>query len=275
MAEDQFGFAAGDSSYTLEELQAKPFKTVWETMYQAIWEAQDEAVKMPGASVRDQLTMAFAGIGDVGDPSALNPQVAARWFALRIAQLFPSMATLPMAGMSVIREDQGRVRGRWTYGAMNLFHYKPEGAAKLKYYDLFPLVIPFRRHPDGFTGLNFHFLPPDLRLKLLSRSVIQKGVSGSATELGELAGEGALGARGDKILLTWGRIKGNNLVRPIVRRYKLRNVRSRYLTIEPKDFILAAMLPLARFRKGAEEKIQKVPERHVFRDTRQQILQGM
>ena len=274
MAEEQFGFTAGgDVGYTLEELQAKPFKTVWETMYQAIWEAQKEAVKSP--TDHNWQRAAFMGIGDVGDPSSLNPQVAARWFALRIRQLFPSMATLPLAGMSVIREDQAQIRGRWTYGVMNLFHYKPEGAAKLKYYDLFPLVIPFRRHPDGFTGLNFHFLPPVLRLRLLSRSVIQKGISGEATELHELSGEGALGARGDKILLNWSKIKANDMVRPIVRRYKLKNVRSRYLPIDPKDFILAAMLPLARFRTGVEEKMQKVPERHVFRDTRQQILQGM
>ena len=123
MAEEQFGFTAGgDVGYTLEELQAKPFKTVWETMYQAIWEAQKEAVKSP--TDHNWQRAAFMGIGDVGDPSSLNPQVAARWFALRIRQLFPSMATLPLAGMSVIREDQAQIRGRWTYGVMNLFHYK-------------------------------------------------------------------------------------------------------------------------------------------------------
>ena len=52
-------------------------------------------------------------------------------------------------------------------GKMFMFFYDPKGKRDMPYYDFFPLVFPFALHPDGFTGINLHYLPPILRAKLM------------------------------------------------------------------------------------------------------------
>ena len=50
-----------------------------------------------------------------------------------------------------------------------MFVYGPKHAKKLPYYDTFPLVLPLERYSDGFLGMNFHYLPIPLRMKLLDK----------------------------------------------------------------------------------------------------------
>ena len=50
-----------------------------------------------------------------------------------------------------------------------MFVYGPKHAKKLPYYDTFPLVLPLERYSDGFLGMNFHYLPIPLRMRLLDR----------------------------------------------------------------------------------------------------------
>ena len=57
------------------------------------------------------------------------------------------------------------------FGRLNMFFYDPKLKAKLPYYDRFPLVLPLEKYNDGFLGLNFHYLPIPLRMKLLDRMV--------------------------------------------------------------------------------------------------------
>jgi len=52
-------------------------------------------------------------------------------------------------------------------GHLYMFVYDPKTKAELPYYDRFPLVFPFRKTPDGFIGLNMHYLPYPLRINLL------------------------------------------------------------------------------------------------------------
>ena len=57
------------------------------------------------------------------------------------------------------------------FGRLNMFFYDPKLKKKLPYYDTFPLVLPLERYNDGFLGINFHYLPIPLRMKLLDRVV--------------------------------------------------------------------------------------------------------
>lgn len=123
---------------------------------------------------------------------------------------------------------------RW--GDMYLFMYDPEHKAKLPYYDLFPLVIPFRVIKGGFLGLNLHYLPPLLRMKLLGR-------------LTKLADTPQL-TDSTRLRLTWNIIKDAGRypeVMPCVKRYNLPFVRSRFLKINPEDWKAAILLPIETF----------------------------
>jgi len=53
-------------------------------------------------------------------------------------------------------------------GNMYMFLYDAKLKDKLPYWDMFPLVLPFRKVPGGFFGLNLHYIPYQVRFKLLA-----------------------------------------------------------------------------------------------------------
>ena len=61
----------------------------------------------------------------------------------------------------------GRLLNRPSAGRLSMFIYDPKTKDKLPYYDMFPLVLPLDVIPGGFIGVNFHYLPPALRLRFL------------------------------------------------------------------------------------------------------------
>ena len=64
---------------------------------------------------------------------------------------------------------EGKLQAKPSVGRLNLFGYNPKLRAKLPYYDIFPLVLPLEPIKGGFMGMNFHYLPPLLRFRLLER----------------------------------------------------------------------------------------------------------
>ena len=65
----------------------------------------------------------------------------------------------------------GKRANRPFYGKLNMFFYDPKFKKKLPYYDTFPLVLPLETYNDGFLGINMHYLPIPLRIKLLDKLV--------------------------------------------------------------------------------------------------------
>ena len=65
----------------------------------------------------------------------------------------------------------GKRSGAPFYGRLNMFFYSPKHAKVLPYYDTFPLVLPLEKYSDGFLGINLHYLPISLRMRLLDRLV--------------------------------------------------------------------------------------------------------
>ena len=52
-------------------------------------------------------------------------------------------------------------------GEMYMYYYDAKHKATLPYWDKFPLVFPFRMLPDGFIGINLHYLHYKQRILLL------------------------------------------------------------------------------------------------------------
>ena len=69
--------------------------------------------------------------------------------------------------MDLIRD--GKRDSRPFYGRLNMFIYDPKFKKTLPYYDTFPLVLPLESYSDGFLGINLHYLPISLRIRLLDR----------------------------------------------------------------------------------------------------------
>ena len=71
--------------------------------------------------------------------------------------------------LDLIRD--GKRAAKPFYGRLNMFTYNPKHRKTLPYYDTFPLVLPIEKYPDGFLGINLHYLDIRTRIRLLDRLV--------------------------------------------------------------------------------------------------------
>lgn len=148
--------------------------------------------------------------------------------------------------LNVLKSDIGELVTTVRWGDMYMFMYDPKTKEKMKYYDRFPLVIPFRVIKGGFLGLNLHYLPPLLRDRLLTR-------------LMKLADDQTL-SPDTRIRMTWNIISNSARypeVEPCVKRYLVSHVRSRFLKINPTDWRTTIMLPVESFMGNTKQNVYR------------------
>jgi hypothetical protein len=127
------------------------------------------------------------------------------------------------------------------YGRLNMFFYDPKFKKTLPYYDTFPLVLPLEPYSDGFLGINLHYLPMKLRLQLLDRLVDYS----NNTKFDE-----------STILdVDYSRLKNINLIKPTLKRYLAGRVKTDFRRIDADEFMVAALLPVQRFKKGSASEV--------------------
>lgn len=129
-------------------------------------------------------------------------------------------------------------------GKMYMFFYDAKYKETLPYWDRFPLVLPFRKVPGGFYGINLHYLPYNLRYKLLGILHDQ----GTDNKLSEDA----------KIKVSWSilsRLAGVAPVDACVKHYLYEHVQSKFLNIKYPDWITASQLPVERFVGATRQRV--------------------
>jgi len=202
------------------------------------------------------------GVFDEIREAAHGRELSMRWYRQKVQELLPSPQVRRM-----IREGgrENKTTARPNFGMMNLFYYRPKGAEKLSYYDVFPLVIPMgKRLNNGFVGLNFHYLSVPQRWLLLERlEMFQRSSLLDSFD----AEEGA----GMVMALFWGQIKAKRGVKPIVRRYLTKQINSFFLKIELSEMLIAVSLPVERFYTGKWNGKRRVRPEEVFRSTRREM----
>jgi len=131
-------------------------------------------------------------------------------------------------------------------GRMYMFFYSPKMKKELPYYDTFPLIFPLSFYPDGFLGINLHYLAPILRAKLMDTlyNTINNTKYDETTKL-KLSYD---------ILNSASKYK---YFKPCLKRYLWDHVQSKYLNIEPRMWDAALMLPTERFQKVSKETVFK------------------
>lgn len=131
-------------------------------------------------------------------------------------------------------------------GRLYSFSYDPKTKETLPYYDTFPLVLPLIRgfKSRSFLGLNFHYLPPILRARLMSAlySLLNNKKFDDSTRI----------AATYNILKTMARF---SLFRPCIKRYSLSRIRSPFIEIPAKDWNAILFLPVDRFIKAKRNTI--------------------
>ena len=143
----------------------------------------------------------------------------------------------------------GKLNGRPSVGRLNLFGYNPKLRKILPYYDIFPLVLPLEPISGGFMGMNFHYLPPLLRFRLLER------MQATATD-----------SRFDsrtKFEVSYDDVRRIKIVKPTIKKYLYSYVQTGFLRINADEAAIAIYLPVQRFKKASEATVYSDSRRFI------------
>ena len=136
----------------------------------------------------------------------------------------------------------GKRNNKPFYGKLNMFLYDPKFKKTLPYYDTFPLVLPLETYNDGFLGINMHYLPIPLRVKLLDKLVDYT----NSEKFEEVT---------TRMVVDYNKLKSIRLIRPTIHKYLSGNTKSQFRRIDADEFIIAALLPVQRFRKASDKTV--------------------
>ena len=143
-------------------------------------------------------------------------------------------------------------RQKFLIGGLYYFFYNPKTKAELPYYDTFPLVMPLKREPDGFIGLNLHYLPIKYRINFM-RKLMPLAIYNDEDEI-------------KRIRITYPILDSSKRYRefrPCIKKYLYSHIRSKILSIEPQEWDIALYLPIQQFKKA--------PVKHVWQESVQEI----
>ena len=157
------------------------------------------------------------------------------WYKDKIKELGTPSA------LDLIRD--GKKSTRPFFGRLNMFIYDPKFKKTLPYYDTFPLVLPIENYPDGFLGINLHYLPIPLRIRLLDRVVdFSKNTKFDQST---------------RIVADYQKLKNVRLIRPTIHKYLAGQVKSQFRRIDADEFTIATLLPVQRFKKASAAEVWK------------------
>lgn len=129
-------------------------------------------------------------------------------------------------------------------GKMYMFFYDALHKDSLPYFDMFPLVFPIGFKPDGFLGINLHYLSPVLRAKLMD-ALYTTANNSKYDDTTKLKLSYQMLDRASKF----------KYFAPCVKHYLWSQVVGNYLNVEVQNWDTALMLPTERFAgRGANKQ---------------------
>jgi hypothetical protein len=139
-------------------------------------------------------------------------------------------------------------------GQMYAFRYDPKMKKELPYYDTFPLIFPISFENDGFYGINFHYLPPMLRAKLMDAlysTLTNKNYDDST-----------------RLRISYSILQSASKFRyfkPTLKKYLRAHVRSQFLEINVNEWDMALFLPTESFRKADTGRVWEESRKKIGR----------
>lgn len=168
---------------------------------------------------------------------------AREWYRNAATQVLDNKTHLKPKNIEKHWEPKRKV-ARMEPGMMYMFRYDPKHKKTLPYYDTFPVIFPISMDNDGFVGINFHYLPPISRAKLMNALY----TISSDRRYDE----------NTKIIATYNILNAASkfkLFRPTVHRYLNEHVRSPFLEITAKEWDIAIFLPTENFKKASAQDV--------------------
>lgn len=188
------------------------------------------------ASVFDDILLKGVRSGNI----PARTQVARDWFrdaakGLRNRNARPE---------GIMRSNADALRSRPRVGRMYHFYYDPKGKKELPYYDTFPLIFMVGPAEGGFYGINMHYLPLQLRAKLMDA-------------LYDVASNKQFD-ESTRLRISYNILNGASKYRyfkPTFKHYLTQHVRSRFVEVNSTEWDIALFLPTERFEKAGKRKV--------------------
>jgi hypothetical protein len=161
------------------------------------------------------------------------------WLREKIAEI-----KRPAAIVRDIVQEKSRRTNQLKLGRLYAFVYDPKSKDDLPYYDKFPLVLVLEKYPDGFLGLNLHYLPYKYRVAFLTK-LVKYAVTDKEDDIVRLR-------------VTYDILNASRRFKefkPCLKRYLFNHMRSRLLAIQPKEWETATLLPLQMFKGATANKV--------------------
>ena len=137
-------------------------------------------------------------------------------------------------------------------GRMMQFVYDPKGKDTLPYYDKFPLVLVVGPAPDGFYGLNLHYLQPLLRVRLFDK-LMEYANNDKYDESTKL--------RINYQILN--SVRTLKEFKPCFKHYLTKHVESRLMMIPSENWEIAVFLPTEKFKKATAKQVWSDSKRSI------------
>jgi hypothetical protein len=158
------------------------------------------------------------------------------WLKAKVKNLKPTASS--------IMSDKARLRDKSFIGRMYFYLYDPKTKKTMPYYDKFPLVIPIEKYPDGFLGLNLHYIHPKQRIILLDKL--------STTATNDSYDEKT------RLVLNYQYLSSVSKIfeaTPCIKRYLFSHIESRFLEISADEWDIAALIPGSSFVGAKNSKV--------------------
>ena len=168
-----------------------------------------------------------------------------KWFRNKAQQLNPNRSSL-------LKDEALKLTSRPRVGDMYMYFYDPKTKDTLPYYDRFPLTILVDRAPKGFYGLNLHYLPLNVRAKLLD-SLLDTINNNKYDESTRFRLSYDMLKRASKM----------NAFKPCFKRYLTSHVRSRLAKVNAPEWEIATFLPTADFEKASLGTVYRDSKRKI------------
>jgi hypothetical protein len=163
-----------------------------------------------------------------------------------------SIEMVKNGGNKLMAKDRPRLvpaneMSRRLIGRMVMFYYDPkfkDDKKVLPYYDAWPLVFPIKFYPNGFLGINLHYLNPQMRERLLA-AIIAKYKGRHIDENRRLQMD-------YELLNSYAKFR---FFKPCVKRYLTKHTRSKMFVVDPAEWPMVALLPTERFVRATKSKV--------------------
>ena len=145
---------------------------------------------------------------------------------------------------SQLSREKERQVSKFSPGGLYYFYYDPKTKADLPYYDKFPLVLVLNTNPDGFMGLNIHYLPLRHRVAFLDKLMDYADLNDNNEIM--------------RMRVTYDILTASRSLRefkPCLKKYYYSHVQSKILAVQPNEWDIAAYLPIQQFKKATVEEV--------------------